>query len=310
MLDRRHGRFDRRRRRQSRPARCGSPTKASASSASTAANTTGRDAPASAATGRATPRRAMMPAVSDWARQSARWMSGACHRSLYGYQMRTALALAVENPHLAVTFIPLGCSGATIKVGFLDSQRARECPSPGTGAACPGSARAQIAELTDLMATARKHRADRSLDLVLLTIGANDIHFSGLIARRHHRAGYRTQPAQSRRHHRFGRGRAEGPRPRAARQFRQAACRAQADGRRKSVARRLCAATAIRRSPAPTRRAPAAVTASTCIRPSRADGERLRQAVEFVSQKISARRSRRSHAAKTARPAAIPRPSA
>ena len=32
------------------------------------------------------------------------------------------------------------------------------------------------------MATARRYRADRSLDLVLLTIGANDILFSGLIA--------------------------------------------------------------------------------------------------------------------------------
>jgi hypothetical protein len=120
--------------------------------------------------------------VSDWARQSARWMSGACHRSLYSYQMRTALALAVENPHIAVTFIPLGCTGATINAGFLDSQRASECPSPGTGAACPGTSRAQVAELTDLMATARKHRADRRLDLVLLTIGANDIRFSGMIA--------------------------------------------------------------------------------------------------------------------------------
>ena len=77
-------------------------------------------------------------------------MSGACHRSLYSYQMRTALALAVENPHLAVTFIPLGCSGATINIGFLDSQRARECPSPGTGAACSGTARAQVAELKDI----------------------------------------------------------------------------------------------------------------------------------------------------------------
>jgi lysophospholipase L1-like esterase len=36
--------------------------------------------------------------------------------------------------------------------------------------------------LTDLLATARRHRADRALDLVLLTIGANDILFSGLIA--------------------------------------------------------------------------------------------------------------------------------
>jgi hypothetical protein len=122
------------------------------------------------------------PGVSDWARQSARWMSGPCHRSLYGYQMRTALALAVENRHLAVTFIPLGCTGATINAGFLESQRASDCPSPGTGAACPGSSRAQVAELNDLMTTARKHRADRRLDLVLLTIGANDIRFSGLIA--------------------------------------------------------------------------------------------------------------------------------
>ena len=120
--------------------------------------------------------------VSDWARQSARWMSGACHRSLYSYQMRTALALAVENPHIAVTYIPLGCTGATINAGFLDSQRASECPSPGTGASCPGTSRAQVAELTDLLATARKHRADRRLDLVLLTIGANDIRFSGMIA--------------------------------------------------------------------------------------------------------------------------------
>lgn len=120
--------------------------------------------------------------VSDWARQSARWLSGPCHRSLYSYQMRTALAIAIDNPHLAVTFLPLGCSGATIKTGFLESQRARECPNPGTGASCPGTARAQISELTDLMATARRYRSDRSLDLVLLTIGANDILFSGLIA--------------------------------------------------------------------------------------------------------------------------------
>jgi hypothetical protein len=120
--------------------------------------------------------------AGEWAQQSARWLSGPCHRSLYSYQMRTALALAVENPHLAVTFIPLGCSGATINVGFLNSQRARECPSPGSGAACSGTVRAQIAELTELMAAARRHQAGRSLDLVLLTIGANDILFSGLIA--------------------------------------------------------------------------------------------------------------------------------
>jgi lysophospholipase L1-like esterase len=120
--------------------------------------------------------------ASEWARQSARWLSGPCHRSLYSYQMRSALALAAENPHVAVTFLPLGCSGATINAGFLGSQRARECPSPGTGAACSGTVRAQIAELTDLLAAARRQRPERNLDLVLLTIGANDILFSGLIA--------------------------------------------------------------------------------------------------------------------------------
>jgi hypothetical protein len=120
--------------------------------------------------------------AGEWAQQSARWLSGPCHRSLYSYQMRTALALAIENPHLSVTFLPLGCSGATINAGFLNNQRARECPSPGTGAPCSGTVRAQIAELTELLAAARRHQADRSLDLVLLTIGANDIFFSGLIA--------------------------------------------------------------------------------------------------------------------------------
>ncbi len=117
-----------------------------------------------------------------WARQSARWESGPCHRSLYGYQMRSALGLAVENSHIAVTFIPLGCTGARIDVGFLASQRISECPSPGSNAACPGSAPAQIDELKELMARAHKRQPDRNIDLVLLTIGANDILFSGLIA--------------------------------------------------------------------------------------------------------------------------------
>jgi lysophospholipase L1-like esterase len=42
--------------------------------------------------------------------------------------------------------------------------------------------RPQIEELTELMKLARRQRPGRSLDLVLLTIGANDVYFSGLIA--------------------------------------------------------------------------------------------------------------------------------
>jgi hypothetical protein len=119
---------------------------------------------------------------SDWARQSARWESGPCHRSLYSYQMRTALALAIENPKIAVTFLPLACSGSTISTGFLGSQRITECASPGTNVSCPVTLRSQMAEITELLAAARRQRPERSLDLMLLTIGANDVRFSGLVA--------------------------------------------------------------------------------------------------------------------------------
>jgi len=119
--------------------------------------------------------------ASSWARQSARWESGPCHRSLYSYQLRTALMLAIESPHLAVTYLPLACSGATIAAGFLAGQRIVECATPGTSANCPDTTRAQIGELSNALNRARSVNAQRKLDLVLLTIGANDIRFSGLV---------------------------------------------------------------------------------------------------------------------------------
>jgi hypothetical protein len=117
---------------------------------------------------------------SDWAVHRARWMSAACHRSLYGYQVRTALALAVQNPHIAVTLIPLACTGAQIVKGVLDPQIASEviCER----GSCPRSVPAQINQLREILALARRHQPDRALDLVLLTIGANDIHFAELVA--------------------------------------------------------------------------------------------------------------------------------
>jgi lysophospholipase L1-like esterase len=119
--------------------------------------------------------------AANWARQSARWESGPCHRSLYSYQTRAALALAVESPHIAVTYLPLACSGATISAGFLGGQKIVECASPGTAASCPDTTRAQITELNSALGRARAANAERKLDLVLLTIGANDIRFSGLV---------------------------------------------------------------------------------------------------------------------------------
>jgi len=121
-------------------------------------------------------------AAVDWARHGARWMNPACHRSLYSYQLRTALALAVEQPHLAVTFLPLACTGATIEAGLFGTQAADDCPWVVGVDRCSGTAPAQFGELKDLMTAAHRQDAKRNLDLLLLTIGANDINFAGLLA--------------------------------------------------------------------------------------------------------------------------------
>ncbi|HEV7635410.1 MAG TPA: hypothetical protein VGO54_08250 [Bradyrhizobium sp.] len=119
--------------------------------------------------------------LQAWQRYSALWFNSACHRSLYSYQTRTALGLAVQYPHIAVTYLPLACTGATIPDGLFGAQRARECP-PTKSATCQGTVSAQLGELREAVAAARKRQPDRRLDLVLLSIGANDINFSGLVA--------------------------------------------------------------------------------------------------------------------------------
>jgi hypothetical protein len=120
--------------------------------------------------------------LQNWQRNSALWFNSACHRSLYSYQTRTALALAVRYPHIAVTYLPLACTGATIPDGLFGSQRARECPPTKSGGTCQGTVSAQLGELRAALAAVKKRQPDRKLDLVLLSIGANDINFSGLVA--------------------------------------------------------------------------------------------------------------------------------
>ncbi len=120
--------------------------------------------------------------LQNWQRNSALWLNSACHRSLYSYQTRTALALAVQYPHIAVTYLPLACTGATIPDGLLGPQRARECLPTKSGNNCQGTVNGQLSELRAALAAAKKRQPDRKLDLILLSIGANDINFSGLVA--------------------------------------------------------------------------------------------------------------------------------
>lgn len=117
-----------------------------------------------------------------WQKFGAQWFNAACHRSLYSYQTRAALALAVQYTHVAVTYLPLACSGATVDEGLLGSLRARECLITKTSMNCAGSVGSQTAELKEALAAAQRRQPARQLDLIFLSVGANDINFSGLVA--------------------------------------------------------------------------------------------------------------------------------
>jgi lysophospholipase L1-like esterase len=120
----------------------------------------------------------------EWAKHRALWMARDCHRSLYSYQLRLALALAIENPQIAVTYIPLGCTGATIAAGLLGAQDEREsdCAPGYYSPRCSHPVTAQLDALKAALNEAHRKDRTRNLDLVLLTVGANDIGFSELVA--------------------------------------------------------------------------------------------------------------------------------
>ena len=112
---------------------CGSPTTASASAASSAAARSeyfrpGRDG----FTGNKSCEgdRATIPCVEPGrARARAGKAAPATARST-ATRLRTALALAIESPHLAVTFLPLACSGATIERGLPRHPAHQRMPQP------------------------------------------------------------------------------------------------------------------------------------------------------------------------------------
>src|SRR5215813_1105735 len=116
----------------------------------------------------------------EWEAANAEWQFAPCHLSLYSYQARTALELAIENPAVSVTYYPLGCTGATIRQGLLGPQSARERPKRGTQI-FPRTVRGQIDQLTAYLGGTGNNPARRP-DLIFLTVGGNDLKFSGLVA--------------------------------------------------------------------------------------------------------------------------------
>jgi hypothetical protein len=139
----------------------------------------------------------------DFIEENARWLDQACHRSLYSHQLRVALQLAVEDPHRAVTFVGVACSGAETVFGLFLRYKGNEwVPNPPefsqisavADAQCGGRARdhelpeayhmkEKIPELKGGLVL-RKCDADvaRKIDLLLLSIGGNDIGFARLVA--------------------------------------------------------------------------------------------------------------------------------
>ena len=133
-----------------------------------------------------------------------KWLDQACHRSLYSHQVRVALQLAVENPRRAVTFVGFACSGAEVVRGLFLRYRGHEwVPTPPDLSQISAVAQEQCGQrearsydlpeayhmngkVPDLQGglVLRKCEVDdaRKIDLVLVSIGGNDIGFARLVA--------------------------------------------------------------------------------------------------------------------------------
>ena len=140
----------------------------------------------------------------------ARWLSPDCHRSQYGYPFRVSMGLALEDRHRAVTFVSLACSGADIVEGLFGPSDARdELNGPNAQKRVP----AQFDQLSDLICRSAAERTreigyrlpvyaagsasigeqtfamrwcapqnrKRPIDVVLLSIGGNDVGFGPLV---------------------------------------------------------------------------------------------------------------------------------
>lgn len=141
----------------------------------------------------------------------AQWLSADCHRSQYGYPFRVSMGLALEDRHRAVTFVSLACSGADIAEGLFGPADARdELEGPNGQRTVPP----QLDTLSELICRSAADRTDsrtyrlpvypsgstsiaekaftmrwcapqsrkRPIDVVLLSIGGNDVGFGALVA--------------------------------------------------------------------------------------------------------------------------------
>jgi len=99
---------------------------------------------------------------------TVQWQKAQCHRSAYSFESFAAAEIEKRDPHTSVTFVHLACSGASITEGLLDPFAGIE---PDRGPKLPG----QLAEMKRII-------GKRHPDTLIISIGANDIDFGGIIA--------------------------------------------------------------------------------------------------------------------------------
>lgn len=106
--------------------------------------------------------------VPDRPGGDAAWQSRRCHRSAKAGPAAAARLLEEDDPHTSVTFVHLACSGATVPRGLIGPYPGVEPPDRGP-------------ELEAQVDVLNRIEARRPLDAVLISIGANDIHFGDIL---------------------------------------------------------------------------------------------------------------------------------
>ncbi len=144
--------------------------------------------------------------IGDSAFQSkaADWSARPCHRSLYSYQLRAALQLALENPKRSITYVGFACAGAQIPIGLFKKYKgtdwAKSYPflpqiSAVSNAICGEGESAtekdytsaysqlgRVPDLAQLVLLKCYNKYKRKIDLVMVSIGGNDVGFSKIVA--------------------------------------------------------------------------------------------------------------------------------
>jgi hypothetical protein len=133
------------------------------------------------------------------------WTNTQCHRSIYSQHTKAALQYAIEHPHLTVTFLNYSCTGAEVYEGILNAWWGRDDVERQKYDDAPQLVKA----LRDLCKDSRPYQktewafsgrgdddqynstaADfpkcttflRRPDVILLSIGGNDVGFARMIA--------------------------------------------------------------------------------------------------------------------------------